>query len=472
MEDPEVVVAGAGIAGLGAAIGLARRGLQVTVIDKDPPPTGIGSEDSFEHWARHSVPQAKQPHLFQARATSKLRDLAPDVFDALLASETQLSGLMLDLLPAEARVPGDDALRSLLSRRLPFELALRRAVEAEPLVEVLAPAALAAVHLDADGITGVSLADGPTLHAPWLIDAAGRRSPVRGMLEGSGAVLPPERSQACALTYFTRHFRRLNPGPPLWSVMAVRADFGHLLVLGFPGDRETFSIGLVAATSALPELGALRHPDVWNRVAAALPRVAPWVDEAAAEPLTDVLVMAGQRNVLRDFCADGQPVVPGWLPLGDALCTTNPVLALGASLAMTHASAAVDAVTSGQPRVVAGSAYHGGVFGEATLWFESSAAGDRIRGALVRGEDLDAADSVLDQQERLFRQGVAAGARAGDADLLRAMMRRLHVVDGPDDWLDDDDLVSRAQGALDVELSADVPLPGPTRDELLALVAP
>ncbi|MEO7430306.1 MAG: FAD-dependent oxidoreductase, partial [Acidimicrobiales bacterium] len=102
MEDPEVVVAGAGIAGLGAAIGLARRGLQVTVIDKDPPPTGIGAEDSFEHWARHSVPQAKQPHLFQARATSKLRDLAPDVFDALLASETQLSGLMLDLLPAEA----------------------------------------------------------------------------------------------------------------------------------------------------------------------------------------------------------------------------------------------------------------------------------------------------------------------------------------------------------------------------------
>lgn len=471
MREPEVVVVGAGLAGLGAAVGLARRGLPVVMVDKDPPPTAVSAEDSFERWPRRTVPQARQPHMFQARATNRLRTLAPDVLDDLLASGIQRTGFMLDLLPPQEREPEDDDLQCLLSRRLPFELALRRAVEAEPLVRVLASTSLTSVRVDDDGITGVGLDDGTFIDAAWLIDAAGRRSPVRQMLETAGATLPAERTEDCSLTYFTRHFRRTSPGAPLWTVMAVRADLGHLLVLGFPGDRETFSIGLMAASSAFPELGALRHVDAWNGVAAALPRVKPWVDAGSAQPLTDVLVMAGQKNLLRDFCVEGRPVVPGWLPVGDSLCCTNPVLALGASLALTHAAAAVEAVSTAEARPAASRRYHGDVFDEARRWFEESAAGDRIRAALVAGMPLDDGDAALYERELLFRQGVAAGGSSGDARLLRAMMRRLHVIDGPDTWTEDDEVVRRAT-AVQAEQRATAPPPLPTRDELFALVAP
>lgn len=470
MGEPEVVVLGAGLAGLGAAIGLARRGVRVVMVDKDAPPVGLTPEDAFDRWPRRTVPQARQPHMFQARATNRLRTLAPDVLDDLLASGVQRTGFMLDLIPLEEREPEDDELRCLLSRRLPFELTLRRAVEAEPLVRVLASTSLTGVSLDDDGITGVVLDDGTAIDTAWLIDAAGRRSPVRQMLETGGATFPAEQTEDCSLTYFTRHFRRTASGPPLWTVMAVRADLGHLLVLGFPGDRETFSIGLMATSSAFPELGALRHVEAWDRVAAALPRVQPWVDPGAAQPLTDVLVMAGQKNLLRDFCAEGRPVVPGWLPVGDSFCSTNPVLALGASLALTHAAAAVKAVASGQPRHAASHRYHGEVFEEARLWFEESAAGDRIRTALLAGAPLDDGDAALHQKELLFRQGVAAGGSGGDALLLRAMMRRLHIIDGPDTWTEDDEVVRRAT-VCQAQLRASAPPPLPTRDELFALVA-
>lgn len=470
MGKTEVVILGAGLAGLGVAIGLARHGLPVVLVDRDPPPGGLTPEDAFDHWPRRTVPQARQPHMFQARATNRLRTLAPDVLDDLLASGVQRTGFMLDLIPPEEREPEDDEMRCLLSRRLPFELALRRAAEAEPMVRVLTSTSLTSVLVDDHGISGVVLDDGTSIDAAWLIDAAGRRSPVRQMLETAGATVPAEQTEDCSLTYFTRHFRRTSPGPPLWSVMAVRADLGHLLVLGFPGDRETFSIGLMATSSTFPELGALRHVDVWNRAAAALPRVQPWVDPGAAHPLTDVLVMAGQKNLLRDFCTNGQPVVPGWLPVGDSFCSTNPVLALGASLALTHAAAAVEAVTSGEARPNASRRYHREVFDEARVWFEESAAGDRIRAALVAGVPLDDGDAALNDKELLFRQGVAAGGSSGDALLLRAMMRRLHVIDGPDTWTEDDEVVRRAT-AFQTQLRASAPPPLPTRDALFALLS-
>ena len=50
-----VLVAGAGIAGLSAAMALARPGRAVTVLDRDAAPPDTGPEDAFYDWERKGV---------------------------------------------------------------------------------------------------------------------------------------------------------------------------------------------------------------------------------------------------------------------------------------------------------------------------------------------------------------------------------------------------------------------------------
>lgn len=462
---------GAGIAGLGAAIGLARRGIRALVLDKDPPAPAPARdrEAVFDQWDRRSVPQAKQPHTFQAQVTNELRTLAPDVLDRLVESGIQTTGFGLDLLPPEQRSPEDDALRSLLCRRLPFELELRKTAEAEPLVTIRPSSAVVAARRGDEDVTAVILADGTVVETDWLIDAGGRRSPIARALTEAGAPEPRERTQRCSYNYFTRHFRRRPEfrTAPLWTILAVRNDLGHLVCLGFPADDETFAVLLGAPSDIHPELRALRHVDAWDAVAQRLPRLPEWTSPDVAEPLTDVLVMAGQQNMVRDFCNEDGPVAPGWLPVGDALCTTNPGLALGASLALTHAGAAVDAIASGADRTEAVLAYHDAVFAEAEAWYHVAADADRVRDRLLRGTPLDDDDIAVLEQEILLRFGVGGAGNAGDVELMRALMRRLHLVDGPHDWLHTSDIADRGRAFL----AANPPNPkGPTLPELLELV--
>ena len=53
--------------------------------------------------------------------------------------------------------------------------------------------------------------------------------------------------------------------------------------------------------------------------------------------------MGQLRNTLRETCADGQPLVTGLVPIGDARCHTNPTFAFGLSLSLRHASELADA---------------------------------------------------------------------------------------------------------------------------------
>ena len=56
---------GGGLAGLSAALGFARRGRSVCVLERDATGPGAGSSDHvFEEWERAGVAHFRQPHNF------------------------------------------------------------------------------------------------------------------------------------------------------------------------------------------------------------------------------------------------------------------------------------------------------------------------------------------------------------------------------------------------------------------------
>src|SRR5689334_10270369 len=81
-----VVVVGAGIGGLASALFLARRGHDVTVVDRDPADLPADPASAWVDWPRRGVPQFRHIHLFNARGRNVLREEAPAVLDALHAA--------------------------------------------------------------------------------------------------------------------------------------------------------------------------------------------------------------------------------------------------------------------------------------------------------------------------------------------------------------------------------------------------
>lgn len=63
-----IVVLGAGVCGLAAAMLLARDRHDVTVLERDPAPVPDTAGQAWEHWSRGGVAQFRQPHYLQPRA--------------------------------------------------------------------------------------------------------------------------------------------------------------------------------------------------------------------------------------------------------------------------------------------------------------------------------------------------------------------------------------------------------------------
>lgn len=474
-SNGHAVVIGAGVGGLGAALGLARSGHRVTVIDRDPAPNTDDPEVAFDSWDRSGVTQARQPHSFWARSRNLLRERAPEVLDGLLDIGVGEWNI-LDLAPPEMRVPEDDQFTSLLVRRLPFELVLRRVTANEPSVTIR-PETLVDGLLFAEGddgpphVTGVRLRDGETIAADVVVDAGGRRTRVPGFLEERGVTLPSD-SQDCGQTYYGRYYRQLESSelPRDQLLRGGGGDLGYLQYGTFLGDNRTFAMFL-GPPSWDQEFRPLRHNEVWEAAGRSIRAIEPWLDPEHSVALTDVQPMAGHQNVLRHFVEDGRPLVLGVLPVGDALCTTNPANGWGASLALTHAFAAVDAVNEGgdDPEQVA-LAYDAAVADEAATYYRVSAALDRIRTYRWRGEEIPEEDREEAERQDLLANGLGPAMRR-DMHVLRAMMRRLTLVDPPDAiWSDEQALaVARETAEWRREHRPSSAL-GPPREEFIEII--
>lgn len=478
LTDPQnIAVVGGGMAGMLAALMLARDGHRVTVFERDDTDLPATADEAFDGWDRRGVPHARQSHALLARFRRILRDRAPDVLDELMAqgaTELSVERILPPAITDREPRPGDDDLVVLCCRRLTIEWVLRKAVAAEPGVTWRGGLGVAGLLADGTDVRGVRLEDGTAVEADVVVVGGGRNSPVMDWIaQLGGAVQPTEEASDAGIIYLSR-FYRLRDGQelPLLTKDGAGGDLGYVAFAGFYGDNRTFSVTLGVPTGDR-ELMALRDEAAWEQAIRTLTPLAPWTADGLAEPITGVESMAGLRNRIRRFVVDGEPVATGLVVIGDALQGSNPWYGKGCALAGIAADGLSTALrVYGRDRVALAHAMDEVLRTEMephyTLACQQDADRITLHQAMQAGSEPDAAAAAT---RDFILNGLLPAARA-DADVFRAFFRSFNMLDAPAALMTDERVVA-ASIAAHARKDERPPAPklGPDRTELLAVMS-
>ena len=453
MGHERVVVAGGGAGGLGAALALARRGHEVLVLERDPLHDATSPDDAFG-WERPGAPQTHQTHGFLARIVVLMRERFPDLLDALVqAGCSTVSGTAALGAPQ----PGDEDLAILLVRRTTFEWVLRRAVEAEPGVEIrsgVGVAGLLAARDDGAGtpiVGGVVLDDGVEVRGDLVIAATGRRGDVPAWLKPLG-VMVQETVRPSGLMYLTRWYRaddalETPPAPKLGG------DLGYLKFLIVPGDGGMLSATLAVGTEDKQMRRLLSEPDRFERACRSLPGPDQWFGELDLEPIGGIRPMGGLMNRIRRFTdASGRPTVRNFHAVGDAHTCTNPLYGRGCSLALLQAVLLADAMEAHDDPTERAAAYEALCREEVAPWWHHAVEIDK--------SGADTADGDAPDQAQRDRLAAVMAASQTDPVIGRGMARLWNLLTRPADLNAEPEFVARV-GAIMADPDA-YPAPDPT----------
>ncbi|HWG56290.1 MAG TPA: FAD-dependent oxidoreductase [Gaiellaceae bacterium] len=456
----KAVVAGGGFAGLAAALALARAGHEVTLLERDVVSADVAPQDAFAV-DRRGIPHFFQPHAFLPRGRRELLLLAPDVLDSLLSAGAEPQDLSTKL--RGPRDPGDDELVFVWARRPLIEWALRRAVAAEPAVELRQGTTVAGLVVEGARATGVAVAGGDVVRADLVVDALGRYRPPRGWHRPVGA------EAECGALYYCRYFR-LRDGvehmePIGGTPLNPRGDLGYMGFNTFRGDNRTYSIIFLVPTFDR-ELRALRDETAWMAAARTMSPLDTMTSPDYGEPITDVMPMGGLLNVDRTT----EPAASGVAAVGDAFCHTDPAFAWGLSFSLAHARAVAEATEDATDGADAAARYRDAVAAEARERFALAVATDDARTRRWQGEPLDF--TRRDGSYPLFSFAAALAAASHDDLVLRRTIRRIGALDRTAVFDGDDEVQTRIEQIVGRLFGDGAPPPaGPPRDELLRLIA-
>jgi 2-polyprenyl-6-methoxyphenol hydroxylase-like FAD-dependent oxidoreductase len=319
-----VVVVGAGPTGLFTGMVLARRGHEVTVVDRDSGPQHDGS------WSRRGVMQFHHPHAFRAQVVEALQAELPQVWQDLL-----VAGAEPIMVPADPNgsqgADGPTQLMGIRCRRLTFERVLRAAAQQQPGL-TLRLGHVDQVCADRGRISGVHV-DGATLDADLVIAASGRAGRLGRDLRA------PAQGGDCGIAYVSRQYRLrpgAEPGPMNFPLGQINIYPGYQAIV-FLHDNGIFST-LIARSSDDHALAALRFPDLFDAAARAIPGLATWTDPTRSHPYTSVLPGGRLHNTYQGQLDDtGAVALPGLVFVGDTVCTTNPALGRGVTTSLLQA---------------------------------------------------------------------------------------------------------------------------------------
>jgi 2-polyprenyl-6-methoxyphenol hydroxylase-like FAD-dependent oxidoreductase len=445
--NEHILVAGTGIAGLGAALALADGVRRVTLIDRDPPPPEGDAEEAFVHWERRGATQLRHSHVFLGRLTTLLRARYPGLLQELVDSGARIfgfeDGLPPTLRPGYVARAGDDELSILFSRRTTLELVMRRHASRLPGVTFIDGAGVRGLLVSRDA-SGALQVDGlrverdgqiEDMRADVTVDASGRNTMFPDWLRAEGAQIAEEESPA-GILYFTRHYRLRDAAdePPRDGTPGA-GDLGYIKFGVFPADNRHFSI-----TLAVPEIEtdlrlAIVRPETFDAICAEIPGCARWMDRARSEPVTNVFAMGNLKSIWRRYVSNGIPQAQGFFALGDAAVRTNPLYGRGCSAGIVHAHVLRDTLDiSENPRTRA-------------LLFEADTrkALRPFYDAMVRQDvhaikraererDPDYRPSRRARLMKSFVDDAIGPATRGDIEILRAFSRTFHMIDDPNIW--------------------------------------
>jgi 2-polyprenyl-6-methoxyphenol hydroxylase-like FAD-dependent oxidoreductase len=460
----DVLIAGAGLGGLAAALFSARRGHRVTVLERDPrPPPGATVEQDFENQHRRGVAHSDQGHAFLGLSTRVLRQEAPDVIAAIVAR----GAMQVPIGPGSTD-------SNLLCRRRVYESVLRRVVENEPGVTIESEVGVIglSVHGEAGGaprVTGLRTADGAVVPGTIVVDATGRRSQVERWLRDIGARPPVQTAQPCGFSYLTRHFRLREAMSFPRATVPIVAELDYATALVFPGDNGCFQLSTTVGAHD-PLRHRLRDPQTFGRFLASVPALRPWLERG--EPTGDPLPMARLENRLRRLVDAAGPVVTGLVLLADAAMQTNPTFGRGVSLAFLHAQGLADQLDDAASADPAGWAVRFDDWGTRHLvpWFEIQLATDTARMAQLqsvqRGEPHRAPTDAVSR----FLAAMAI-LREDDAEIRQAADRVYNLLMTPRELMSDRTLARRILAFVRANPQASVPHDGPDRAQFERMVA-
>lgn len=428
-----VAIIGSGPTGLFLGAALARRGHEVTAVDRDPGPDPDGS------WARRGVMQFHHAH-----------GVRPQVGDALLAEipEAYTAWERAGAEPITFRLPDGRGVRGgMRSRRETFERALRASVTGEPGLE------LRRGHVDEvlvhDGRAAGLLVDGAELPADLVIDASGRSGRATRALRPEPAVYGDT-----GVAYVDRQYRLLpgaEPGP-MSNPLAWQADLDGYQVIVFLHEAGIFSVLIVRPVEEADLVG-LRHDAAFETACRAIPGLAAWTDPARAEPITPVL--AGGRLINR---YQGQAGPEGLVLVGDVVCTTTPMFGRGLATSMMQARELLRLVDEAGGGLPDRDAFEAWCDGHMRPWVDDHVLTDVTVRHLWDGGELDL-DAPL---PAVF----VLAAADQDPDIRPVLGPYLGMLEGPDSL---DPVQERAKA---VYRSGWFPTidDGPSRSELCAIV--
>jgi flavin-dependent dehydrogenase len=453
------VVAGGGVAGLAAALAVARAGHEAVVLERDGVEPGSDPQCAFGD-DRRGIPHFFQPHSFLPRGRRVLTRFARDVLDSLIEAGAESQDVAARL--RGERQPDDEELVYLWVRRPIIEWALRRAAAQEPAIE-LRPATRIAGLAAADGrvsrAKGVALEGREIVAGDVVVDALGRYKAPEGWRRRA------ESQADCGALYYCRYFElregidHLDGGAQ--NPLNPRGDLGYMGFNTFRGDNRTYAVILLVPNHDR-ELRMLRDERAWMAACAAMRHLDVMTATDYGRPITDVMPMGGLLNV---DCT-GDPDIAGLVAVGDAFCHTDPAFAYGLSFALAHAEAL--------GRVLAGTTdvdelaerYRAEVTPEARERYALACDTDDARGRHWGGEALDSSHRAGCYP--LFAFASALAAAPHDDLVLRRTIRRIGLLDRTAVFDEDDELHERIESIF-ATLAAETPAPaGPPRDELLA----
>jgi len=480
-----VLVVGAGIGGLCAALTLAPTGRSITLLERDGPPPGDDPDLVFQEWRHTGVGQLRQSHAFLARMRKMFKRDHPQLLEDLLASgvrelpfESMLTETQLGSYRPDA---GDAELTIITSRRTTLELVMRRYVGTLPnvtirpdfLVRRLVTEASEDGAVDVRGVSGECGGEPIVLEADIIIDSSGKSGFLIDQIKEESAHFAEEQ-ESSGILYFTLYYR-LKPGmeePPRIGNPPATGDLGFLKFGAFPGDNGCFSITLAVPEVEMELRKAILDPDFFHNLTLQLPGLVPWTNADRSEPVGRVHGMGDLISRWRDVVVDDKPAARGYFALGDTLVRTNPLYGRGCSFAAASAQILRSTLEESADRTARARAYHKRLHEELRPYYINQRTQDRsaikrARQALTPGYKKGFRARLI---ESFFEDGVAIAVR-NDVDLLRDAMRGFHMLEHPNKWLGRPGNLARvfyywARGKKR-NAAAYPPKPGPERVEMM-----